>query len=62
MWNLFVKNLEGETEAKFIGMRKTGKQAIIVSLATSQTMPHAIKSHTRNNGHGNALIVSKKFA
>jgi hypothetical protein len=38
MGNLFVKNLEGETETKFIGVRKTGKQAIIVSLATAQTV------------------------
>ena len=60
--NLFSKELERETEAESVGMGETGKQTVIVPLATPQTVALMVESHTRNDGQGNAVKVSEQFA
>lgn len=59
--NLFSKELERETEAKFVGTGEPGKQTVIVSFTTPQTIALMVESHTRNDGQGNAVEVSEEF-
>lgn len=60
--NLFSEELEGETEAEFVGTRETGQQAVVVALATSQAVAQLVEGHAGNDGQGDAVEVSEQFA
>ena len=60
--NLFSEELEGETEAEFVGTGETGQQAVVVALATSQAVALLVESHTGNDGQSDAVEVSEQFA
>lgn len=60
--NLLGEELEGETEAEFIGTGKAGKQAVVVALATTKAVSMCIEGHAGHNGQRNAMVISKKFA
>ena len=59
--NLFSEELEGETEAEFVGTGETGKQTVIVAFATPQAVALLVESHTGNDGQGDAIEVSEEF-
>ena len=60
--NLFSEELEGETEAEFVGTGETGQQAVVVALATTQAVALLVESHAGNDGQGDAVEVSEQFA
>ena len=60
--NLFSEELEGETEAEFVGTGETGQQAVVVAFATAQAVAQLVEGHAGNDGQGDAVEVSEQFA
>ena len=60
--NLFSEELEGETEAEFVGTGETEQQAVVVAFATSQAVALLVEGHAGNDGQGDAVEVSEQFA
>lgn len=54
--------LEGEAYTYLIYVRTGGKEAVVVALATPQTMAGSIKGHTWNKGQVNTVVIVKDFS